>query len=138
MRKTGLAVPDELQREIRASASAFASEVVGIVLQAVSGFAGQVTPGAGAGAPRVAGARPRATGAGAAKAARGRKESGGAWESSIVAMLKKSKEGVRAETMSKALGTTSAELTKPLQALLAQGRIRRSGQARGTRYHAAG
>jgi hypothetical protein len=145
MRKNGFVVPEALQREIRSSAAAFAGELVSIVVQAVadsaSGF-GKARPQAPARRAPAPKARPKAKAAVAAKAAPAPRAtaaaSGGALESSLLGLLKKSKGGLGAEAINKALGTKTPQIARPLQNLLASGKISRSGQARGTRYHAAG
>jgi hypothetical protein len=136
MRKSGLIMPEALQRQIRSSALEFATQVIEIVQQAVAGLADQFAPGK----PQVAkaaGRRPVQRAVKAAAPARAPKDSA-ALQSSLLGLLKKNKEGMGAEAINAALGTTTKDIVKPLQDLLAQGRITRSGQARGTKYHAAG
>ena len=55
----------------------------------------------------------------------------------VLALLSSSKEGLRAEQITKALGTTSAAIQAPIRQLLEQREIKRSGVARGTVYSKA-
>lgn len=130
-------MPEALQRQIRSSALEFATEVIEIVQQAVAGLADQFSPGKTAAAKVAPGRRSIARAARPAGAVRAPKDSG-ALQSSLLGLLKKNKEGLGAEAINAVLGTTTKDIIRPLQDLLAQGRITRTGQARGTKYHAAG
>ena len=57
-------------------------------------------------------------------------------ESTLSALLKKSKDGMGAEKINAALGTTTAQINPVLKKLVEGGKVARSGQARGTRYAA--
>jgi hypothetical protein len=136
MRKSGLIMPEALQRQIRSSALEFATEVIEIVQRAVAGLADQFSSGKPPVAKPPAGRRPAQRAARPAPV-RAPKDSA-ALQPSLLGLLKKNKEGMGAEAINAALGTTTKDIIKPLQDLLAQGRITRTGQARGTKYHAAG
>jgi len=56
---------------------------------------------------------------------------------SIVNLLEKSPDGLRAEQIREALGCQAKELPRPLADGLAEGRITKSGQKRATTYFAA-
>jgi len=136
MSKSGLIMPEVLQRQIRSSALEFATQVIEIVQQAVAGLADQFSQGK----PQIAkssGRRPAQRTAKSAPLARSPKDAA-ALQSSLLGLLKKNKEGMGAEAINAALGTTTKDIVKPLQDMVAQGRVTRTGQARGTKYHAAG
>lgn len=56
----------------------------------------------------------------------------------IVSLLGRSPEGMRAEQIREALGVQAKELPRPLSDGLAAGKLRKSGQKRATTYFAAG
>jgi hypothetical protein len=140
MRKPGLVLPADLQRQIRSSATDFAGEIIVIVQRAIMGEALSYL---GTSAAPKAAKRPGRPPSAAKKAAPAAKKAAPAAKVSgdlvgkLVALLKQNKDGLGAEKINAALGTTSKDLVKPLQQLMAEGRVKRFGQARGTRYQAA-
>jgi len=137
MSKTTYQMPATLQRDVEQSALDFANEVVSIVQRAITDYAQQFAVKPSAGAPRKASAPARAA-APAKPRGRGpaRKEDS-ALEGSLIALLKKNKDGMSAEKINAALGTKTADIGPALKKLLEGGKVNRSGQARGTRYSAA-
>jgi hypothetical protein len=56
----------------------------------------------------------------------------------IVALLKQSPKGLRAEEIRAELGLQAKEMPRPLKEAVDAGRLRKSGQKRATTYFAAG
>jgi hypothetical protein len=142
-----------LDYEIRARIDAFAAELATLVRQsAVEAVRGAL--GDGTAAPRRRGpGRPRKSSAPAkrgpsrppkvSKAPRGRRGRPSRLSPEVVAKTAElvhahvqANPGQRMEEISAALRTPTADLTAATTALLAEGKVRREGQRRGTRYYA--
>ncbi|MBI5536555.1 MAG: hypothetical protein HY898_27795 [Deltaproteobacteria bacterium] len=54
----------------------------------------------------------------------------------VVKLLAANKKGLRIEQINNQLGTTTKQLARPIQKLLASGRVKKTGEKRGTVYSA--
>ena len=53
----------------------------------------------------------------------------------VIKLLTSAKRGMRIEEINKQLGTSTRELMRPIQKLLSQGKIKKSGERRATSYY---
>jgi hypothetical protein len=136
-----------LRSTIENLASQFASSVLdalrGVSLDELADIA---RSGSSAGGARRG--RPRAASEGAAPAAAGRRRGGGGrlgrrsagditrMVESIVDLLGRNADGLRAEQIREALNVEAKELPRPLAEAISSGRITKSGQKRATTYFA--
>lgn len=141
MKKVAYPMPAALQRDVEQSAQQFAAEVVSIVQRTIQQYAEQLGGKKRVAAPRAV---PAASPAARKPRVAAKRRAGNAagpvvdanLESSLIALLKKSKDGMGAEKINAALGTTTAQINPVLKRLVEGGKATRSGQARGTRYAA--
>ncbi|HQP36841.1 MAG TPA: hypothetical protein PLI95_16770 [Polyangiaceae bacterium] len=141
MKKVAYPMPATLQRDVEQIAQQFAAEVVSIVQRTIQQYAQQLGGERRAAVPRaVPAAAPVARKPRVAATRRAGKGAGlqvdANLESTLIALLKKSKDGMGAEKINAALGTTTAQINPVLKKLVEGGKVARSGQARGTRYAA--
>lgn len=142
MKKFSYPMPATLQRDVEQSAQQFAAEVVSIVQRTIQQYAEQLGGKRRVEAPRAVSVavptarKPRVVAKRRADKVRGPVVDANL-ESSLIALLKKSKDGMGAEKINAALGTTTAQINPVLKKLVEEGKVTRSGQARGTRYTAA-
>lgn len=129
----------QIDEQIRARVDEFVAELSDLIrvaaFQAVEeALGGSVS---GAGARRAPGPVRRKKKA--ARRAAGRGAAGGAATGSedVLAHIR-GNPGLRLEEMSTSMGVASASLRPAVQQLLAEGRVRTEGRARGTRYFAGG
>jgi hypothetical protein len=143
-----------LDSEIRARIDAFAAELGTLVRQsAVDAVRGALGDGTaprrrGPGRPRklaTAGRRGPGRPPKASKPPRGRRGRPSRLSPEVVAKTAElvyahvqANPGQRMEEISAALGIPTSDLTRATTALLAQGKVRREGERRGTRYFAGG
>ncbi len=141
--------PEDLRSKIRSSAVKFTDEVIAIFGDAFASvaadFAGTSRPRAAA--PRVAPTRGRIAARKVAAAPKARRASGKRARRSstqlekagaaVIKLLGANRKGLRVEHINKALGTNTRELMRPIQKLLGEGKIRKSGERRATTYFVA-
>lgn len=137
MSKPTYQMPATLQRDVEQSALDFANEVVAIVQRTITEYAQQFAAKPSAGAPRKAAVPARAAAPAKPRGRAPAPKDDTALEGSLIALLKKNKDGMSAEKINAALGTKTADIGPVLKKLLEAGKVSRAGQARGTRYSAA-
>ena len=131
-----------LRSQLDSLAAAFASAVVdairGASLQELVATEGRSTPigrpAASSPAAKAAAAPPRTTRSGRLK--RRSSEDIGKVLDDVVALVKKNKDGLRAEQIRKELSLQSKELPRVLKEGLSSKRLRKAGQKRATVYSA--
>lgn len=123
-------LPEPLRAQIEAAALSFAAQIVGAFEKSI----GDVTTRLAA-QSSTAPVSPRAAAKRAPKAAeKVAPKMGKAFDRRIESALKKS-DGMGAEQLNRALGSTTADLAPALQRLMDEGRVGKRGKARGTKYY---
>jgi hypothetical protein len=119
-----------LKDQIASLASRFANDVVAAITAAVAErLDGEASP------PR--GPRGQRSRRGTERNARGRtREQVAAIGEKILGALRKVKDGLRAEELRAKVGLARAEIQRPIAQLLAEGRLRKTGEKRSTVYFA--
>ncbi len=154
--------PEELREKIRVAAINFTEEVSAIFGEAFASVAdefqtgaiepktparrsaapAQTKPARTTARPAKAGKPSKTKPARAGKAAKGNDKRNRRSASEldraggeVINLLRNAKRPMRVEEMNKQLGTTTRELMRPIQKLLADGKIKKSGERRATTYH---
>jgi hypothetical protein len=135
--------PEELRSKIRMAATRFTDDVIGAFAEAFSSVAADFSAAERPRAVRPAPAAKRAIKKGvAAKPAKPGKRIRRSADQlqdigqMVVRLLQGNKKGLRVEHINKTLGTSTRQLMRPIQKLLAEGRLRKSGERRATTYYA--
>jgi hypothetical protein len=132
--------PEELRSKIRLAATRFTDDVIGAFAEAFSSVADSFSAPERARAPRSAPAAKRAVvvkKAVAPKPGKRIRRSAEALEDiglQVVRLLQGNKKGMRVEHINKTLGTSTRQLMRPIQKLLAEGKLKKSGERRATTY----
>jgi hypothetical protein len=146
---SALMSPEDLRNKIRAAAVKFTEELIAVFGDAFANAAAdfmsvskpRTVARAVAGRRRVVQARKAISGPKGRKVASKRaRRSGDELEKAgdgVVRLLSANKKGLRVEEINKALGTNTRELMRPIQKLLGEGKIRKSGERRATTYFVA-
>lgn len=120
---------EKMQSALRSRIDAFATDITALlteaVAQAVKETLGVSSPGRG---------EPKGR---AAKAGRGQGRAVVAPDDLLKAVAQGGDEGMRMEEIGKAMRVATKSLIKPMKALLAAKKVKRTGQARGTKYRSA-
>lgn len=135
--------PEELRTKIREAATRFTDEVIGAFGEAFASVAADFTtmdrpraarPGPVAKRPA---ARKAVLASKPAKPGKRIRRSADQLEGigmQVVRLLQGNKKGLRVEHINKTLGTTTRQLMRPIQKLLAEGKLKKSGERRATTY----
>jgi len=134
--------PEELRSKIRMAATRFTDDVIGAFAEAFSSVAADF---GGTGRPRAARRAPAAKKPVAIKKSVAPKPGKRIRRSAdqledigqqVVRLLQANKKGLRVEYINKTLGTSTRQLMRPIQKLLSEGKLRKSGERRATTYFA--
>lgn len=124
-------LPEPLRAQIEAAALSFAAQIVGAFEKSIGDVTARLAAQASTAPVRTA--RPAAKRA-SKEAAKVAPTQGRAFERRIESALKTS-DGMGAEQLNRALGSTTPDLAPVLQRLMDQGRVGKRGKARGTKYY---
>lgn len=123
-------LPEPLRAQIEAAALSFAAQIVGAFEKSIGNVTTRLAAQSSTAPVSTRAAAKRAPKA-AAKVA---PKLGKAFERRIESALKKS-DGLGAEQLNRALGSTTSDLAPALQRLMDEGRVGKRGKARGTKYY---